>query len=224
MKTMRIVGLSVLSTLLTVATILALLSTSGAAIAQNPNPPTGGQAPLTGAAQGIPGSVPAAPNAAPEDTLAPAATTDYLHISPMALMQFSIADDRYIDGSQCVYFSGIDGRASYPVALPFGTTITSIRLYYDDNLDPQQAVLLLMQYDDGFAVTELARVATPVGTAKSWSTISIQVPLDYVNYSYNLVWVPGLPGNGMRICGFRIGYTRPLFGAAALPMVTKGTP
>lgn len=223
MKTRHIVEISALSSLLTVVAIVALLLGSGAAIAQNPDP----AAPDDPAAPFVDGVVsdsgPAA--ATTPEEVAPAATTDYLHIAGTAFIAQIETDTRGYTSNGCVYMDGTNRRLNYSIALPYGSTITFIRLYFKDSDATYNATLLLGRYDDGISAATLAQVDTAgsAGTPSS-STISVNLPIDYVNYSYVFQWYQPIAGSTMQLCGFRIGYTKPGIFGVAMPVVGKNIP
>jgi len=164
-----------------------------------------------------------APKVEKEDRLG-APTTQYLHISGSVFVPLWETSTRTYAGSGCVYMGGTNMYLNFPVILPDNSTITQLRLYYKD-ASASAGTLWLTQNNDGLDYVNLAEIATTGSSfAASHVTQDVNVPLDYGNFSYVLQWSPaGVSGSTMQFCGARIGYTRPLFGAVALPIIQKGS-
>lgn len=224
MKTRHIVGISALSSLLTVISIAVLLLTgSGAAIAQNPQP----TAPPDAAAHYPDGVIPD-PNtpvvpSTPDEAAAPEVVTEYLHYPGTAFHGVRETDIRHYTANGCVYLDGgTDARANLELTLPYNSTITYMRVYFRDGSDINGS-LILTRYDDGGAPLGLDFINT-AGNAPglyTYATKSVSATVDYVNYSYALQWAQSNSGSAIELCGARIGFTRPSIFASALPYVRR---
>jgi hypothetical protein len=65
----------------------------------------------------------------------------------------------------------------------------------------------LAEYDDGATYSYLATVTTSGSSGLGSATVSgLNIPLDYVNFSYVMYWMPGVSGSTLQLCGFRVGY------------------
>ncbi len=222
MKTRQVIGLSVLSSLLTVLAVLIVFNSRATAIAQKPaSTPTPVKliAPLNpDALTTNPGEV--VQSAVPELPDAATATSDYQHVAGSAFTPLWNPAQTYYASNGCVYMTGTYKYLSYPLILPYRSTLTQLRLYYDD-ASAEDGILNLVQYDDGLSNTYLYTLTTAGSGGWNYTTIDVSLTPDYVNYSYMLLWRPLVAGSTMQLCGYRAVYTRPLLGAAALPLIQK---
>ncbi len=224
MKTRQVIGLSVLSSLLTVLAVLIVFSSGAAAIAQKPaSTPTPVKpiAPLNpDALTTNPGE--AAQRAVPELPNATTAATDYQHVAGSAFTPLWNSAQIYYASNGCVYVTGTYKYLSSPLILPYRSTATQLRLYYEDTSASEDGIFNLVQYDDGLSSTYLYTLTTVgSGGVANYVTIDVSLTPDYLNYSYMLLWRPLVGGNTMQLCGYRVAYTRPLLVAAALPLIQK---
>ncbi len=224
MKTRQVIGLSILSGLLTLLAAFVVLSDSGIAVAQKPVPtPTPLQqvTPQDPNALTVNSEGPAL-NQAPELPDAWAATTDYQHVAGSAFVPlYSDAGVTY--GSKgCTYMSSASHLfMNYSLDLPNHSTVTAVRLYFNDTA-PTNGTLHLAQYDDGADYEYLATVTTSGSSGLGNATVSgLTITLDYANYNYVMYWMPGIGGSTMQLCGFRVTYTRPFVGVNFLPVMLK---
>lgn len=226
MKTRQVIGLSVLSSLMTLLAVFVVLNGSGTAVAQKPDPtpipiqPVSPQDPnaLTVNSEGP------AMNQAPEQPNVVAATTDYRHVAGSAFVPL-YGDAGVTYGSKgCTYMtSAAHLYMNYSLDLPHNSTVTYIRLYFNDTA-ATDGTLYLAQYDDGAAYTYLATVETSGSSGLGSATVSgLTITLDYLNYNYVMYWIPGVAGSTMQLCGFRVNYERPFFGVNFLPAVLNNT-
>ncbi len=224
MNARQVVGLSVLSSLLTVLAILIVFSSGATAIAQKPAPtptPIKPSAPLNPDALSA-NAADVYPSAAPELPAAALATTDYQHVAGSAFTPLWSSAQLYYSGEGCVYITGTSPFLSYPLIVPYGSTVTQLRLYYEDTSASEDGILNLVQYDDGISSTYLYTLTTDGSSGiSSYNSLIVSLTPDYMNYSYMLVWRPLVPGNTMKLCGYRVAYTRPLHGATALPLIQR---
>ena len=222
MKTRQVIGLSVLSSLMTLLVVFVVLNGSGVAVAQKPDPtpiPIQQVAPQDPNALTVNSEGPAM-NQAPELPDAVAATTDYQHVAGSAFVPL-YGDAGVTYGSKgCTYMTGPTHLfMNYSLDLPHNSTVTYIRLYFNDTA-ATDGTLYLAQYDDGASYTYLASVTTSGSSGLGSATVSgLTITLDYVNYNYVMYWIPGVAGSTMQLCGFRVNYERPYWGANFLPAV-----
>jgi hypothetical protein len=155
-----------------------------------------------------------------EDRLG-APSTEYLHIAGSVFVPMWNNVTVTYAGSGCVYLTGSNLFINYPVSLPYNSIIKQLRFYYKDNSATNDGTLRLSRYDDGLDYTDLAELKTSGSTGWGTTTLNLDIPIDYDNYSYVIYWAPGLASSDLQFCGVRIGYTRPLFGAVALPLILK---
>ncbi len=224
MKTRQVIGLSVLSSLLTVLAVLIVFNSSATAIAQKPaSTPTPVKpiAPLNpDALTTNPGEV--VQSAVPELPDAATATNDYQHVAGSAFTPLWNPAQTYYASNGCVYMTGTYKYLSYPLILPSGSTMTQLRFYYKDASASEDGIFNLVRYDDGLSNTYLYTLTTSgSGGLGSYTTLDVSLTPDYMNYSYVLLWRPVVAGSTMQLCGYRAVYTRPLLGAAALPLIQK---
>ena len=144
------------------------------------------------------------------------AGTQYRHVAGSAFVPL-YADSGVTYGSKgCTYMTAdIHLFLNYSLDLPHGSTVTTLRVYFNDT-SPADGTLYLAQYDDGASYVYLASVATSGSSGFGSATTSgLTIQLDNVNYNYVLYWVPGISGVAVQLCGFRVDYTEPLDAALA---------
>ncbi len=221
MKTNHLVPICALFGLLAFAALGALSMSTGVVAAQGPDP-----TPVSGAASQSPESfVPNSENraitAAPEQPDAAAVTTNYQHVSGSAFVSLYDTAQTVYSGSGCKYMTGIGLYANHSIILPYNSTVTQLRLYYKDT-SASNGTLWLAQYDDGLSYTYLITLTTSGASGWGTATATANIPLDYVNYSYTVLWSPaGVVDGTMQLCGFRVGYIPPSIFGTALPLITK---
>jgi hypothetical protein len=135
------------------------------------------------------------------------ATTQYLHVAGSAFVPL-YADSGVTYGTKgCTYMTSATHLfMNYSLDLPNNAIVTYVRLYFNDTA-ATDGTLHLAEYDDGAAYTYLATVTTSGSSGLGYSVVSgLSIPLDYVNYNYVMYWMPGVSGNTMQLCGFRVGY------------------
>ena len=135
------------------------------------------------------------------------ATTQYLHVAGSAFVPL-YADSGVTYGSKgCTYMANATHLfMNYSLDLPNNAIVTYVRLYFNDTA-ATDGTLHLAQYDDGASYSYLATVTTSGSSGLGSATLTgLNIPLDYVNYNYVMYWMPGVSGNTMQLCGFRVGY------------------
>lgn len=130
--------------------------------------------------------------------------------------------DHGFDFGGCKYFISGNVEAAYamaPVNLPYGSTVTSMRFYYNDN-DATFSTLELREYYFTHSYNTLAALDSVTGQDFVETTI-LNLPLDFENQIYVLHWYSRLIGNKQGLCSVRIGYTTPSIFGSALPVIQK---
>ena len=221
MRTRQALGISMISSLLTVVAVIALLMTNQAAAAQRPVPTS------------APVSDPQLPDSpvsksvgtrAPNVPEAPQAGTAYLHIAGSAFVPMYWDTKPVYDYGGCTYgdATASPSRIIYnlPIILPYGSTITQIRFYYKDSSD-SNSTLRLREMDDGQSLVDIASVNSTGSSDYGNATVELTHTVDYVNYSYVLQWYANVAGSTMELCGVRIRYTPPSIFGVALPAILR---
>jgi hypothetical protein len=105
------------------------------------------------------------------------------------------------------------------VELPYQSVATQLRLYYKDTSTTNNGILRLARYDDGNAYTYVV-TATTTGSA-GWGTVTVNFNhfVDYVNYSYTILWAPIVASSSMQLCGYRLAYVPPVGLVGLLPSI-----
>ena len=144
------------------------------------------------------------------------AGTQYRHVAGSAFVPLYGDAGVYYGSKGCTYMTGGTHLFSnYSLDLPHNSTVTYLRVYFNDT-SPTDGVLHLAQYDDGASYTYLATVSTSGSSGLGSATISgLTIQIDNVNYNYVLYWMPGVGDSTMQLCGFRVNYTEPIDAALA---------
>ena len=168
--------------------------------------------------------VASAPAQVEQETLgpqAPDATTYYYHVRGADLYSVdSATDSKYVTGG-CTYRSAGGTGLTFPVLVQPGSILKGIRVFYVDN-DASNLTAYLVRYDDGGGALTLA-TATSSGASSSvryMDSPTISHTVDLYNYSYALVFQPGVNNNLSQLCGIKVNYERGIFGTA-LPLITR---
>jgi len=139
------------------------------------------------------------------------AATQYLHVAGSAFVPL-YADSGVTYGTKgCTYMTSATHLfMNYSLDLPTNSTVTYVRLYFNDTA-ATDGTLHLAEYDDGATYTYLATVTTSGSSGLGFATVSgLNIPLDYLNSYYVMYWMPGVSGSTMQLCGFRVGYLTPI--------------
>lgn len=108
-----------------------------------------------------------------------------------------------------------------PVWLPQGSTINTLRMYYYDT-NASNSTAWFTVYDLYGLIYQEWSVSSSGNLGNSFNDSPvINHVVDYSLYSYMLNWRPVVAGTTMQLCGFRIFYEPPPFGAQFLPSVIK---
>lgn len=123
----------------------------------------------------------------------------------------------------CIYVTSGDASTVWntPVNLPQGSTIDTLRIYYNDTSGSNSGAWFTIYDLYGNIVTESA-VSTSGNTGFGFNdSAQINHTIDYSVYSYLINWRPSVTGSTMQLCGFRIFYEPPPFGINFLPIIKK---
>jgi hypothetical protein len=124
----------------------------------------------------------------------------------------------------CIYAtSDADVIWNTPLYLPQGANVRYLRMYFTDVVTPDNCSGWLTAYSWTGSVLQVGEVSSsgvPTYTIRQ-NTVLISHTIDYEQYSYVLRWRPVVTGTGMQLCGLRVYYEPPPFGAAFMPIVTK---
>lgn len=135
--------------------------------------------------------------------------------------------DYSISGSGgCTYVTAGDNFTVWnvPIALPQGSTIDTLRMYYNDT-NAGNSTAWLTVYDLYGEIVDEWSVSSSGSSGNGFNDSDpIDHVIDYSVYAYLLNWRPLVTGSTMQLCGFRIFYNPPAFGAQFLPAVIRPTP
>jgi hypothetical protein len=124
----------------------------------------------------------------------------------------------------CVYVTAGDANTvwNFPLALPEGSKVEYLRMYYYDGTAPYTTTGWFSKYDlYGGLVKEWAvNSSGSAGNNYSDVLISPTETIDYDLYSYVLNWRPVAVTSTLQLCGFRLFYTAPV-GGIYLPVVIR---
>jgi hypothetical protein len=126
----------------------------------------------------------------------------------------------------CVYVSAGDISTVWniPVHLPQGALVDSLRMYfYDSTLGESLAYLTAYDFNGNIAQEWSVKSVGTSGYGFN-DTGLINHTIDYSFYSYVLNWKPNNAGSSMQLCGVRIFYTAPMFGAGFVPVIHNENP
>jgi hypothetical protein len=124
-------------------------------------------------------------------------------------------------GGGCIYATSDSGAVfNIHVALPAGSRVDYLRLYYYD-ASASYSQAWFTRYDGTGGYSDRATVSSS-GSSGYGTTLSAYVGdvLDDPNYSYVLNWRPNVAGSTMMLCGLRIAYRMPAL-SVFLPAVLK---
>ena len=124
----------------------------------------------------------------------------------------------------CAYVTAGDASTiwNFPLALPEGSQVEYLRMYYYDANGSQNTTGWFTKYDlYGGLVNQWAVSSTgSAGNAYADVLITPTETIDYGSYSYVLNWQPGAVTSTLQLCGFRLFYTAPI-GGIYLPVVIR---
>lgn len=123
----------------------------------------------------------------------------------------------------CVYVTAGDANSVWNFAphLPQGAVVDTLRMYYNDTSGSNSTAWFTVYDLYGELVQEWS-VSSSDNFGNSFNdSAQINHTIDYSLYSYLLNWRPVVTGSSMQLCGFRVFYTPPPFGAALLPAVIR---
>lgn len=126
----------------------------------------------------------------------------------------------------CVYVTAGDISTvwNFPVQLPQGALVDNVRFYFYD-LTPGTSTAYFTIYDLYGSVVEEWDVSSLGNSGYGFNdTGLINHTIDYDPYSYALNWRPSNAGSSMQLCGFRVFFTAPMFGAGFVPVIHNENP
>lgn len=126
----------------------------------------------------------------------------------------------------CVYVTAGNSYTVWntPVHLPQGSVVETVRMYWYDTSDGN-SIGWLTAYDLYGAIAYEWSVSSLGNLGNGFAdSILINHTVDNTAYSYVLNWRPSVTGPSMQLCGFRIFYDPPFFGAEFLPLIQNHTP
>lgn len=96
-----------------------------------------------------------------------------------------------------------------PIWLPQGTTVSTLRMYYNDTSASNSSAWFTV-YDLYGAIVEEWAVSSVGDTGNGFNdSPPIDHVVDYSTYSYLINWRPSVADTTMQLCGFRIFHTPP---------------
>jgi hypothetical protein len=248
-KTVRLVLLNIVTTILTVTVIAAVLLSGSRALAQNPAPdgpvapiPAGGaSSPSQGdglkevnvpafamgsGGDGLPdGTSPAKSPAAtlgPDSPAGALVSFSYYRLIGTAFNIRTSTTTFAYNFNGCIYqTAGTDNRYMAPLLIPNNSIIKYLRLYYDDT-SATDMTAWITRYEPGLSSTDLTSV-TSTGAAGYGTTLSPEITqtVNLVNYAYTIIFAPSASGVAQSFCGVRVAYYAPTFSAVALPIISN---
>ncbi len=132
-----------------------------------------------------------------------------LRIAGSVLRERNSADGTAVNTSGgCIYNSSGSafGVLNTPVFLPQGTTVNTLRMYYNDTSASDSTGWFTI-YDLYGTIVDEFSVSSSGSAGNSFNdSASINHVINYDLYSYVLNWRPAVAGTTMQLCGFRIFY------------------
>ena len=224
MRTERGVLISVVSSLVTVLAVVAMLSSSGVALAQPPDTAGAAQTrPETGdgGTGGVkPGDAGPHPDWA-DEPLMPQISFSYYRLVGTAFNQRTTATTFAYNFNGCVYETGgTDNRFMAPLLVPAGSTIKYLRLYYDDTNAGTDLTAWLTRYQPGVSSEDLTSV-TSSGSSGYGTTLSPEIThtVDLTNWAYTVIIAPNANAASNSFCGVRVAYYAPVGSVGLMPSV-----
>lgn len=126
----------------------------------------------------------------------------------------------------CVYVTAGDISTVWniPVQLPQGALVDIVRFYFYD-LTPGTSTAYFTIYDLYGSIIQEWDVSSLGNSGYGFNdTGLINHTIDYGPYSYALNWRPSNAGSSMQLCGFRVFFTAPMFGAGFVPVIHNENP
>lgn len=126
-------------------------------------------------------------------------------------------------GGGCIFASAGNTFTIFNTGLylPQGSNVLAMRMYYDDT-SASDSVGWFSVYDLYGALVDEWSVTSVGNTGNGFNdTEMISHTIDYLSYSYVLNWRPTDLGSDTQLCGFRLFFEPPPFGAAFMPVVLR---
>lgn len=126
----------------------------------------------------------------------------------------------------CIYETGgTDNRFMAPVLIPDNSVIKFLRLYFDDTNPSSDIIAWITRYQPGVTSEDLTSVAS-AGSSGYGTTLSDEIThtVDLTSWAYTIIIAPNANAVSNSLCGIRVAYYAPTFGAVALPLVRRDIP
>ncbi|MCA9971467.1 MAG: hypothetical protein KC425_14680 [Anaerolineales bacterium] len=165
----------------------------------------------------------------------PAATTEEeLERAPDALISWRVTgsalkprenDVSYTVSSNgaCTYVTAGDSSTVWNFApdLPQGAVVDTLRMYYYDTSGSNSSAWFTV-YDLYGSIVDEWNVSSAGNSGNSFNDSGqINHTIDYSIYNYLINWRPNGTGASLQLCGFRVFYEPPPFGAGFLPAIRR---
>jgi hypothetical protein len=159
----------------------------------------------------------------PSGNTAPQAATrafSYYMVAGTAFHGKSSTTTYAYDLKGCLHTVSAADQLNADIHLPQGAVIKYFRIYYNDTNASAGLTSFLTSYTPGMASDDLV-TANSVGSGGLGFSDSAEITetVDNATYVYNFIAWPSINDATVQICGMRIAYYAPLFGAVALPIV-----
>jgi hypothetical protein len=244
--TFRTILLSVFATLIALLVVGAWLFTASSGLTQSSGPdgPVGNSQPAgpgsassgDGATAAVAPLLPAslggdgkpagssAAKAAPElGPDAPDLTFSYYRLVGTAFNPRTSTTTFGYNFNGCIYETGgTDNRFMAPLQVPHGATLKYLRLYYDDSSTTTDLTAWITRYQPGVTSEDLTSLSSS-GSSGYGTTLSPEIThtVDTANWAYTIIVAPNANAATNSLCGIRVAYYTPFFGATALPVIMK---
>jgi hypothetical protein len=148
----------------------------------------------------------------------------YMHVAGSTFVPLYKGTDPTYAAGGCTYSASAnvgDAYFNFPLMLPPGSRINSLRFYYNDTA-ATDGTLRIRRMDDGNPYSEVTTVSSTGSGGIGYSSVTgLNYEVDYSNYSYVLQYFATVTGSTMQLCGARVGYTPPGIFGVALPSVKR---
>lgn len=194
--------------------LMSVLLVFGSVLAQNGGKPSSAEGPVT----------PTAPKAIEREPSAPTSNSSIRFVGSTLRPRENDVSYTTNNNGSCVYVTAGDAWTVWnlPLALPEGSKVEWLRMYYYDADASHNTSGWFTKYDLYGGLVQEWSVSSAGGGGNGYSDVMITPTetIDYSLYSYVLNWRPGTVTNTLQLCGFRLFYTAPV-GGVYLPVVVR---
>ncbi len=170
---------------------------------------------------------------APDDNVAltaadaPSATFSYYTVSGPELQPRTTTNNQTYSANGCVYMATgtstglLTGTGLH---IPDDSVIKYIRLYYNDTNASAGVDAYLTRYAPGSATNDLVSAGSANAFSGGYGFVvsdEITVTVNNTSYAYILYGWPDAASSTLQVCGIRVAYYAPFFGATFMPMVRR---